>query len=929
MTWVAGSVLIMVLIMVLGLVLPCTAAAQPAISAADFDPFVDTLQTAVGSSDVTAYLNLLAGDADVEAAREFARDGLRPDVTQAVVRVWSSVPLEGAPEGTGYELTVEVFTESGTRGRLQTWLLALVQDPAVGGSPSAWRIADQLSIDSVEGLHHLTLSLDKQFDAADLVITGEDMTLQMSHGAAFVAETDQGITSLVLVGDGVLTFSPQPEAERGQVRIFSGSETLEAKFTEAFVRVHPETFSSLVSTSTLVETSVAIDDLQLAQEVFDEFSMLSFVVDLGDLSGKTWSLVPSIGDFIAEIRTRRSGTLTYAQIQNRPEDITLYDRALNRIIALYPSAQKRAVQGRYYSENDTVSYDVLDYRIEASFKPRGTVQESFRSRPRLRGCFIEGTTRLALRVTARSLTTLTLRLADDLEVFSVTSNEFGLLRFFRMRGQNNIVINLPGEVLTGAEFTVVVNYSGLLKAQPLDENWIGVQRFVFEGITSQMPFGRAEPSYVYSNSSYWYPQSTVHDYATAVMNLTVPAGYGVVASGVPTAGNPLARTEPGKTGTRRYAFVTPQPVRYLSSLISRFAAGETESREVVLESDVAASAVLRAGVSYGSLLLAVESNERSKNRVADFYDKSADVLHFYASLIGDIPYPTFTLTLTDALLPGGHSPAYFAVLNQELPRHPGLTISWRTDPVAFSNYPSFFLAHELAHQWWGQGVGLKNYHERWLSEGLAQYFAALYAEHEGGTEVFAKIVSQMQRWSLRHTEQGPVYLGHRLGRLENKPRVFRALVYNKGAMVLHMLRRLVGDKAFFNGLRRFYNEMRFQNAGTDDLISAFELEANRSLANFFERWIHGTDLPEINFSYRTEVRLAGQQGGTDAVLRFEQGSKLFEVPITVTLRYRAGTDETIVVPVTEQVTEVRVPVRGQLRGVEVNEDGAALVEIDR
>ena len=187
----------------------------------------------------------------------------------------------------------------------------------------------------------------------------------------------------------------------------------------------------------------------------------------------------------------------------------------------------------------------------------------------------------------------------------------------------------------------------------------------------------------------------------------------------------------------------------------------------------------------------------------------------------------------------------------------------------------------------------------------------------------------MRQWSIRYSDEGPVYLGNRLGQIENEPRVFRALVYNKGAMVLHMLRRLIGDEAFFNGLRRYYNEMRFQMAGTDDLIRAFETEAKRSLEDFFERWIHESNIPELRFSYRTEARLSGQQGETDAVLTFQQGDKLFEVPITVTLRYRNGQDTSIVVPVTDQITEIRVPLTGQLRGIDVNEDDAALAEIDR
>ncbi len=95
--------------------------------------------------------------------------------------------------------------------------------------------------------------------------------------------------------------------------------------------------------------------------------------------------------------------------------------------------------------------------------------------------------------------------------------------------------------------------------------------------------------------------------------------------------------------------------------------------------------------------------------------------------LGDAPYPSFTLALAESDRPGGHSPPYFAVLNQVVP---GSNFVWRNDPVSFENYPAFFLAHEVAHQWWGHAVGWKNYHEQWLSEGFAQYFAALYAEKE-------------------------------------------------------------------------------------------------------------------------------------------------------------------------------------------------------
>ena len=109
------------------------------------------------------------------------------------------------------------------------------------------------------------------------------------------------------------------------------------------------------------------------------------------------------------------------------------------------------------------------------------------------------------------------------------------------------------------------------------------------------------------------------------------------------------------------------------------------------------------------------------------------------------------------------------------------------------------------------------------------------------------MLRQFRRWSLSQSDQGPVHLGYRLGHIKGDLRVYRALVYNKGAGVLHMLRRLLGDEAFFAGLRRFYDDRRFQKAGTDDLERALEAESGRTLDRFFERWIYGTQIPRIGF----------------------------------------------------------------------------------
>ena len=288
------------------------------------------------------------------------------------------------------------------------------------------------------------------------------------------------------------------------------------------------------------------------------------------------------------------------------------------------------------------------------------------------------------------------------------------------------------------------------------------------------------------------------------------------------------------------------------------------------------------------------------------------MIRAFAKIVGEAPYPDFTIAAVEDNLPGGHSPPYFAMLLQPLPTSP---FSWSQDPVAFEViYPHLFLAHEVAHQWWGHAVGWKNYHEQWLSEGLAQYFAVLYAGTDRGQDVVRNLIAQMRQSAAQYASQGPISLGYRLGHIQNEGRVFRAIEYNKSAVVLHMLRRLMGDQAFFAGIRRFYAANRFQKAGTDDFRVAMEAETPIKLARFFDRWITEAAIPRLNVTSRIEP------SGKTAIVRIEQLGELFDFPYTVSVQYTDGRTEDITIPVSEAVTDHTIELKGTVRRINTKDE---------
>jgi hypothetical protein len=894
-------------------------AAPVAFQAADEEPvraLLGRLERAFVSASRTEYLDLLSATADRRRAEDFLLLEHRPGATRAVLVERDRQPLLGTLPGDGYRLVVDAFVEYGNRARIGTWRFDVKRIDATD-----WRIADQDRLSAVDNLYRLSVNQTRQFHARDFRVRSEDLELTLADGSVFTVETDAGITALVFIGRGDMRFLPGPDTERGQVRLFAGAEAIESRFDAAFIRAGD--LDRHADARALVPVPVDARELRRAEEVFRVEAPKAYSLELEEFTADSWWLSPTPGDFLAEIRTRRFDTLTYARMATEPEDVSVFDRRRQRNISVYASAERLATRGEFYDEDDLVPYDVVDYDIDLSAQP---------SPDRY---WLEGQATLRLRIQGQSVSQIGLRLADALAVRSVVSEEYGRLFNLRMRDQNRVLVNLPVSLERDEEVTLTVAYSGALEPQGVDRESLqqpppprpGRDSW---GVGQQFYVPTAEPSYLYSSRSFWYPQPLGSDYATARIQISVPAALAAVATGEMSQDSPrLIAAAPGVPPRKQYEFIASRPVRYLAFIVSRFVQAErvtvsfdqprTDGDERVQNEPPGSGPLFGA---FDTLSLTVEANPFQVSRGRELSSRAAEIARFYRRIVGDSPYPSFTLALIEGQQPGGHSPGYFAALHQPIPNTP---LVWTTDPANFEGYPEFFLAHEIAHQWWGQAVGWRNYHEQWLSEGFAQYFAALYAEQYHGRDVFAAMLRQLRKWALDRSDQGPVYLGYRLGHIRSDSRVFRALVYNKSAAVLHMLRRLIGDDAFFRGIRRFYREARFTKAGTDDLRAAMEAESGEPLERFFARWIHSAGLPRISFTYRVEP--AGT--AREVVLRFDQEGDIFDLPVTVTLQYADRRSTDVLVPVTDRTVEMRVPLDGVLRAAVINDDEGALAEIRR
>ena len=251
--------------------------------------------------------------------------------------------------------------------------------------------------------------------------------------------------------------------------------------------------------------------------------------------------------------------------------------------------------------------------------------------------------------------------------------------------------------------------------------------------------------------------------------------------------------------------------------------------------------------------------------IATFEDPVRQAMEFYIDHIGPFSYEKLA-NVEAAGLNGGteHASAIFY------------------GEKSVTNRPATNLvAHEIAHQWFGDSVTEKDWDDVWLSEGFATYFTLLCTEHYEGRDAFVAGLKH-SREVVFTTEKKNPGVAVRHDNLSDMTKVLNQLVYQKGGWILHMLRRQIGTEKYWAGVRDYYRRYRDGNASTEDFRKVMEENSGTDLGWFFEQWLNRAGSPVVEGSWRYD---AGAKKITIQLAQKQPG-KAFRLPLEVGISER-------------------------------------------
>ncbi len=233
------------------------------------------------------------------------------------------------------------------------------------------------------------------------------------------------------------------------------------------------------------------------------------------------------------------------------------------------------------------------------------------------------------------------------------------------------------------------------------------------------------------------------------------------------------------------------------------------------------------------------------------------------------------------------------------------------------------VAHEIAHQWFGDSVTESTWSDLWLSEGFATYFAGLVIQRSEGEQAFQQYMRRTADEYLSYEKKTSTPIHDT--ETENLFKLLNANNFQKGAWVLHMLRSSLGDEAFFRGIRAYYNNHKNSTASTEDLRSALEKASGRNLKEFFARWIYGAGHPRYELTWEWK-----QTGSKEGILTMRLNQTQTEEAFLMSVPFEIVISKDVIrksIKPSGKLTTLRLPLSSRPAAVRLDPDNTILKEV--
>jgi aminopeptidase N len=442
-----------------------------------------------------------------------------------------------------------------------------------------------------------------------------------------------------------------------------------------------------------------------------------------------------------------------------------------------------------------------------------------------------------------NMTTLTFDLSNTLIVSSVKINNVALAF---TQNTNELIITLPATQLTGTQATVEVVYSGA----PPQNGFFAFTSTTHGPNNTPVIYTLSEP---FGARDWWPCKQDLNDKINTIdVYITAPSQYVSVSNGV----EPEAPVIIGNLKTTHFRHNYPIPAYLICMAVTNY---------TIINQTAGTAPNTYPVLNY----VYPESDNSSLNTQLL---QTPLLLNYFSTLLENYPFANEKY---------GH--AQF-----------GWGGGMEHTTVSFmQNFSRGLIAHEMAHQWFGDKITCGTWKDIWLNEGFATYLAAMVVENFDGPAAFVTEKANMIGL-ITSSANGAVYLTDAEALIVDRIFDYR-LTYNKSAMVLHMLRFKLGDTLFFQGLRNYLSDsnLAFKYAVTSNLKSHLEAVYGSSLTEFFNDWVYNQGYPIYNITVQNTS--PGQARITVSQTTSHPSVPFFEMPVPVRLLGAGGQSQDVVV----------------------------------